>query len=433
MARHAPISDTLKALRAGPSNAEPPTLTDVAAAAAARPEQLTTALRSLFYGMGDAFMRRPKSGELEQYAAFSAVWREAVNTEAADYYFGSLEVYQQAAAAGFADLHWGARDRAQEVVDALLASAPPIETVEGLAWRALLGQIQSIYDRDTAAATFLDVREHSAVDLVRSFYRDTGTLTYYSEREVTRRRRATPALDQLATWDSGVGIGASRAIAVSVDPSFYRTFAPTMLHAAQQLRDIDFVFIVCAKPEVAEVLHDDTNRYLSGLASLNGQAPPENVRMIAVDTPDWVSNQTTFFACSRFLALPGLLQEYDNVYTIDADLYLVRDPRPFLSRTASMPFGAPRTEGTLGVSPWRRYMAGNVVANRGLLGSEALHRLHDYLSVGLAEPASWMLDQNAIAYAVEGFHGYKPLTTARPTVTSQFMGVWEKNFQAARM
>ena len=76
-------------------------------------------------------------------------------------------------------------------------------------------------------------------------------------------------------------------------------------------------------------------------------------------------------------------------------------------------------------------MAGSVAANRTYLSTEIRARLEDYLSVGLTDSASWMLDQNAITYAIEAVPDYQPLTTPRPFTVGNIVGQWERNFRAA--
>lgn len=75
-------------------------------------------------------------------------------------------------------------------------------------------------------------------------------------------------------------------------------------------------------------------------------------------------------------------------------------------------------------------MAGNIVANRKAIDSNILRNVLDYLSVGLGEPNSWTLDQNALCYGAESEpHGYEPMTTARPMVVGNFMAQWERNYK----
>lgn len=420
-------TNTLKALRAGPSKGSAPTGRDVTRAAERHPEQFARAIRALFYKMVDAVLRKPQANEISRYVTFSA-WREAVDTDEVRYYSASLDAYQHAASAGLAAVTPDTPELARDVAKAIASSVPAPASVEGLAWRVLLGQVQSVFDRDQAAATFLEVRQHEKAALVAEFYRDMGANTYYSEQEVVERRRELPSLSDMTTWSDGSEPQAKQAIVISVDPHFFRIYGPAILHNAQQVPALDFVVLLCTDPDTAEMLRADADVYLRGLAVLDQQPPPTNVRLRSIDTPPWVALERTFFASARFLALPGLLKEYESVYAIDADLHMVHEPRNFMRQIASVPLSVPRTSSLLGVSPWRRNMAGNTVANRSLLDSPALTRLLDYLSVGLSEPKSWMLDQNALTYAIEGFPKYEPLAAARPVTVGKFMGTWESNY-----
>lgn len=421
----------LKDLRVGPSSATPPTAQQVDVAAEKYPPQFAGVMQSLFYAMSDAVTRHPGRDMISRYVKFTRPWRDAVATDEARYYLGSLDAYQKAVAAGFRNLSWETVDEARAVARRVSAASPELATVEGLAWRVLLGQVQSIYSRADAAETFHDVRAHARAELVQDFFRDTGALTYYSEHEIEARRRALPTLMELTTQPSATPASSEQALLLSVDPSFFRIYAPMILHNAQQIPSLDVVIVLCAPPNEAEQLRTDADAYLAGLTALNRQQAPQNVRTVTIATPNWVENERTFYACARFLALPGLLNDYESMYATDADMFLTKDPRPFLKKTASMPFGVTRTEGSLGVAPWRRYMAGSIAANRDYLTSAIRARFENYLSVGLTEPESWMLDQNGLAYAIEAIPGYQPLTTPRPFTVGNVVGQWERNYRSA--
>lgn len=431
MAERFSPAQILKDLRTGPSTASPPTARQVAVAAEKYPPQFAGVMKALFYAMSDAVMRYPGRDMISRYEKFTKPWRTGPVTDEAAYYLGSLDAYQRAVAAGFRDLSWETGDLARAVARRLAGSMPGPAAVEGLAWRVLLGQVESIYSRTDAAETFSTVRSHARAVLVKDFYRDTGALTYYSGTEVAKRRRPLPTLGEMTSEMIGAVPTSAQAILISVDPNFFRIYAPMILHNAQQVPALDVVIVLCAPPGEAVQLREDARTYLDGLSALNRQAAPQNVRTIVVSTPAWVGNERTFYACARFLALPSLLGEYDSIYATDADMFMTKDPRPFMKKTSPLPFGVTRTEGTLGVSPWRRYMAGSVVANRDYLDSPMRARLEDYLSVGLTESESWMLDQNALAYAVESVPGYQPLTTPRPFVVGNVVGQWERNYRAA--
>lgn len=429
MAERFSPAQILKDLRTGPSSSAPPTAHQVAVAAEKYPAQFANIMHSLFYAMSDAVTRYPARDMIGKWVKFTKAWQGNLDSAEASYYLGSLDAYQCAVESGFRKLSWDTPEAALTVAQQLESSKPGQGTVEGLAWHVLIGQVQSIYSRREASKTFEIVRTHASSGLVKDFFRDTGALTYYGHPDVEERRRALPSLTEITSQTFGPGPGSAQAILVSVDPNFFRIYAPMMLHNAQQIPSVDFIIVLCAQPGEVEQLRVDTKKFLSGLTALNRQEAPQNVRTIVVETPAWVQNVRTFYACARFLALPEVLDEYDSVYATDADMFLTKDPRPFLKKVASISFGVTRTEGTLGVPPWRLYMAGSMAVNRKYQTSAIRGRLENYLSVGLTEKESWMLDQNALTYAVETVPGYRPLTTPRPFMVGSVVGQWERNFR----
>lgn len=433
MAERFSPSRILKILRNGPSTGESPSAHQVKIASEKYPEQYARVLGQLYYQMADRQFKAPGKNLISEYERFARSWRMGPDDTATQFYLGLVDAYHYAAKNKFFELDWESSDLAPAIVKSLLESMPQETSAAQLAWLVLLGQLQSTYSRDDAAQTFTRVQEHAHASLIADFYWDTGSLTYFSENYISRNRRVLPSLGDMETWKIGPGVGSDHAIVVSMDPNFFRIYAPMILFNAQQLPEQDFVIILCASSSAAKELCDDVDAYFLGLAGLNRQAAPSNIRLHAVNTPAWVGNERTFYACARFLAIPDLLEEYKSVYSIDADLFLLRDPKHFLASTASTILGFPKTQGLLGVPPWRRFMAGNLVAGRGATDSKVLQRMFDYLSVGLRGPKTWMLDQNALTYAVEGAGEgeYTPVTRSRPTSVGSFMANWERNFKAA--
>lgn len=425
---------TITALRAGPgAGNEPPTVGEVRAASEKLPKSYAGALSALLYKLADSQLKSPGKNMVTRFEQFSRPWLSHLSDDRARFFSSYLDAFSQAVEAGLADLDWTDKDRARRIVERIAPNAPSADSVEGLAWLPIIGQLQSTYSRDAAAETLAPARTHPHSQLIADFYWDTGSLTYYSENEIRSARRPTPSLTSMRSTSVGGEAGSDKAIVISVDQNFFRIYGPMILFNAQQLPAIDFVLILCAPLEEAQRVLDEANQYLEALAAFNKQPAPVNVRFHVVDTPSWVANERTFYACARFLVMPELLQHYENLYAMDADLFMVRDPQQFMAATSNVTFGVPVTQGLLGVPPWRRYMAGNMLVNRGVLDSPVLDRLLDYVSVGLAEKSSWMLDQNAIAYAVEGARDgdVERLTNARPAVTGNFMKLWERGYKVA--
>lgn len=425
---------TITALRAGPgTKAKPISPEAVLEAAEKLPKSYAGALSAILYRLADSQLKSPGKNTVQHFESFTQPWLSALSDDRARYLTGYLDVFSKAVQVGLQNLDWKNKDHARELVEQLLPQLPEVGSVQGLAWLPMIGQLQSTYSRDDAAETFSKVQQHEHSQLIVDFYWDTGALTYYSEAEIQERRRDIPSLSRMRRLSPSDGPNSDKAVVISVDPNFFRIYGPMILFNAQQLTSIDFVLILCAEEEEGQHALEDAHEYLQALSKFNKQPVPQNLRIQIAGIPEWVGDKRTFYACARFLGLPELLDQYETIYAMDADLFMIRDPQPFMEASSNIPLSVPETQGLLGVPPWRRYMAGNMVVNREFAGSTTLERLVDYLSVGLAASSSWMLDQNAISYAVErGLNGeFERMSKARPAITATFMRLWERNYMKA--
>lgn len=434
MAITSDLSRTLKILKTGPaSGVTPPTEAEVRAVSKGDRQAYIGAVKALLRKMAESQLKNPEKPVVEDFAAFSAPWLDGLTDGVSRFYTGYLEAYKTAVSAGLRELNWQEPEQAPQIAAALTRNIPAYDTSEGLASRIVLGQVQSLFSRNDAAETFAGVREHQSASLVPSFYWDMGAFTYYSQNEVQNKRREIPGLSGMSQWSNDVAQQSDHAIVISMDESFFRTFAPMILFNAQQVPQVDFVLLLCVNAGTADQLVDDAQSYVESLSRLNRQSAPKNVRVHAVPKPEWVVNAKTYYAASRFLVLPELLQQYQTIYSMDADLFMMQNPQQFLRGSWPVGINAPQNKGLIGVIPWRRYMGGNVVVTQAAAGSSALQHLLDYLSVGLTEKFSWMLDQNALSYVadVSPAGEFGPLDRARPGSVARFMATWERNYRAA--
>jgi hypothetical protein len=121
---------------------------------------------------------------------------------------------------------------------------------------------------------------------------------------------------------------------------------------------------------------------------------------------------------------------------MDADSYINKDLTHFLSDLVgradiSLPF----SRGYASLAPWKRYIANSIYVKRTPEVFDLFQTLNSYIVYGLSEPLSWMLDQNAITYALEVHRGVKVVdlnqferVTSRPMVFS----IFEKNVRQGK-
>lgn len=404
------------------------------------PVQAYGALRKVFYNCIDQQAKRPAVGRIFNTLSFFAHLRPAAEGEPRyEYFMGYLQVFNEAQIQGLATV---TRSREPAAVYDLVAHLTVF--IQHIGQRAgdpaeaggscVLAQILSLLDRGAAAQRFRAIRESEHADVVEFFYWDLGALTYFGADEIDDSTLSADVDSITASIRSIHTPTASKEVAVgiSMDENFFRIYAPWLYFYAQQLPDVEFNFILCAEPAKAEALTREGDDFSRSLSAFNRSGFPANVRIYSISTPDFVSDAKTFYACARFFMLPTLLVDHPQVYLMDADLYLEDNPTEFFRKLREVTFAAPTVNTQAALSPWRRVMAGNIAANRSALDSRLLTDLHSYIAHGLRQPASWMLDQNALSYAAErstpgSFVSLNPFR--RPFVAPKFMATWESNYR----
>lgn len=418
-------------VRSGPGgSAAAVSAEDVLWLAKERSDLYDNALKKLGYTMAEQAFKHSVDDVFQKYRDFTGPWIDRINHPASRLLKARLNAYESAWNAGMGDLRVDSSpDDARAVSERIARLYEGSGNLTEVQTLALRGQVESLWSRDVAGQTFEEVRGHPKnASLAKSW--DQGALSYFNSNQVFERSRSAEnivgTVPEVATSKS--------AFVISVDPVFFRIYAPMFLFNAQQIPEVDLVLLVCAGADEAGELIEESRQYLEALSRMNKQNVPRNVHFHAFPVPDWVGDRTTFYACARFLALPQILEQYEYVYSIDADLIMRYDPTAFFRKTAKVVLSFPHIAGSLGMVPWRRYMAGNLVATQKLLGASFIGDLESYITAGLDQPRAWTLDQNALAYAVErGDPGvYEPLENySRPLITSTFMNRWERNYVRA--
>lgn len=396
------------------------------------PHEYDKGLKLLYYRMASSMFKKSPRRLADRYLEHVTPWCELVDLDTSKFMLAAMKAYKAAWDAGMGSLSPGAtRADCAGVVAALNALGAETGSFDELLVLLLRGQVESLYSRQDAAASFSAMRENPHADMLTWFTWDAGALSYFSDSHVTQATGHIVDPKLSYSWTARSKTNTKNAIVVSADPTFYRIYGPMMLFNAQQVPETDFVFLVCADEPTTRQLVRTSRAYTAALSELNRQKPPANVSYYAVETPDWVNDERTFYACARFLALPDLLRRYENVYCIDADLIMKDDPAGFLKKTAKLTLSVPKNTSSVGIVPWRRHMAGSLAASRRLLDSPTLERLNRYICAGLQNPHAWTLDQNALSYAVENSlpGEFEPLDAyARPVMVSNFMTRWEHNY-----
>jgi hypothetical protein len=334
----------------------------------------------------------------------------------------------------------GNRKVTQEVLvnqsHAMAELAPPaaravqvLEQINTQGALLLLGQLHSFVNRAKARECFMAASQGLA-DIIESIGLDTGCLTYFSDidEDLAQSRLATIHVKPLSGSEQGRG---PCGVVISVDDRFFRIYGPLLLLYAHHLHQQHFHIVFVGSGAEAERAVELAERSQSLLRDCTGRPPGNNLSIHHCEVPTWVANPRTFYACARFLAMPALLNQHEAIYVMDADSYINEDVAPlFADLSEEADLAIPINQGYAGLAPWRRCLAGRVFAKRTPKVFELIPAMNEYIAYGLSEPRSWMLDQNAIAYALEmhpevkfADHNLIGRVTSRPTLFNTF----EKN------
>ncbi|MEO2095559.1 MAG: hypothetical protein ABGX90_00180 [Brachybacterium sp.] len=420
-----PVDRVMAAIRSG-KRADIAAFDDAALATAAsrRPRSFDQAVARIHRDAIDQFAKTMETTSLEKAQGVLELLAPTESTLVA-YAARNVVLHAELAPAALDDV------QALERLDALAPAAPGANVADLVA----RGKYLSLTDRDTARRTFAEATAADHEGVLRSSFLDLGAWSYFDQQEVE-----TPAMREMASrisrsfeWIGQPHRAAPQTVAFSVDPGFLRIYGPTVLTLAHQVPDVDFTLILCGDRALADKAIADAEAFREALRRLNRSGEHDNVNYAFMPVFSEVVESTTFYACARFFALDALLADYDDVYLLDADVQTLVDPLPFLKSVRGIGFAAHKSSGFNALSPWRRMMAGNIPVGRATLDAGLVATLQRYLSVGLSRPNSWMLDQNALAYASEqhpetfgSLTGYR-----RPFAQPAFRSSWERRYKVA--
>ena len=423
-------------MRADASSVAKLPIDELAEAVGRAGDRFHLALKKILRNLNDRLAAQPNSLVISRWRTYFAELEPLVQDDYLDYFLAALELLECALDNGLFEIIADSdRTKLKPLMQKLDNCASKYQSVPAqVSALNQFGKIYSLIDRSAAADCFRLMKEKDQDNLVPYFYSDMGSQTYYSQRDIldSEAEDRTNTICGSLRWLSPEKPGDSEfGILISVDSNFFRIYAWLIYFYAQQLPSVDFNVLICGDQAEAEQLISDGDRFVEGLNTLNRSGIPTNINFLRIPVPDFVVQPKTFYASARFYAARPLLDVYPRLYLMDADLMFTEDPTRFFERIKDIPFAAPENLGLTYLSPWRRYLAGNIPLNRSILGTDFMNDLLNYTSHGLSAQQSWMLDQNAITYAVElNFPDTSVSLNSfnRPLFPPKFRSTWEQNF-----
>lgn len=439
---YARVLDTTRLLndlmRADASSVANIPIDELAEAVSRAGDRFHLALKKILRNLNDRLAAQPNRLVISRWRRYFAELEPLVHDDYLDYFTAALELLECALDNGLFEIIADSdRTKLKPLMQELDSCASEYQSVPAqISALNQFGKIYSLIDRSAAADCFRLMKEKDQGDLVPYFYSDMGSQTYYSQRDIvdSQVEDRTSTICGSLRWLSPEKPGDKElGILISVDSNFFRIYAWLIYYYAQQLPNVDFNVLICGDQAEAEQLISDGDRFAEGLNALNRSGVPTNINFLRIPVPSFVVQPKTFYASARFYAAKTLLDVYPRLYLMDADLMFTEDPTRYFDRIKDITFAAPENLGLTYLSPWRRYLAGNIPLNRSILETDFMDDLLNYTSHGLSAQQNWMLDQNAITYAVElNFPDTSVSLNSfnRPLFPPKFRSTWEQNFFA---
>ncbi len=258
----------------------------------------------------------------------------------------------------------------------------------------------ALLDGRHAAGALASDEGLSTSALVQAMGVDSGVATYGTSGDVPTPRDRIP-LTWLRPPDEEPPDGRTTVL-YSADPVFIRKYAPRLLFYAGLFPE--FRYHLHLVGDFDECLA--TAQLLDGLSDhisdVRGMSRPVRLGYSWSTVPEWIPNSVSYFASARFLIAKELLAHSQApVWIQDVDLFPTADITRHQAAFDSVDVAIVVSRFLGGLFPWKRYLAGNVHLRPTAATERFLGAVEDYLDAWLGSPQSWMVDQNALAYAAE--------------------------------
>lgn len=192
----------------------------------------------------------------------------------------------------------------------------------------------------------------------------------------------------------------------SADSSYFKMYALNWLQASLYFEELTFNYgLVVESEDKFKELVDHYYMLLNKFSDMVGITIKTNTRFF------WIKSNIvnkTVYACARFYLSSYLLKKYEGaVYITDIDQFINGNLSEYLQRVLkndNFDIYLPKMSGVYKYLPGRSHLAGNIFIKNTLEGRAYSDLLTDYVGLGLEEPFSWMLDQNATRFASEKYN-----------------------------
>lgn len=193
-----------------------------------------------------------------------------------------------------------------------------------------------------------------------------------------------------------------RAVVFSGDIKFFRRYFPRIHYYARLMESTQLhLHLIGDEAHVREAVEDGLH-LAAGTDHLMSDDRKASISITFENMPRGVGEIKTYYACARFIRAPEFLELYpEGVWIQDLDLVHTGPVEPMFNKLMDSDFGAAESPVAYGSVPWKSLLAGSVWAANTEATRRLLSDASSYIRAFLYLPSTWMLDQNALRYAVD--------------------------------
>ena len=262
----------------------------------------------------------------------------------------------------------------------------------------LRGQILSVIEGRAAALGEFHTALSSDPDFIRSLYLDLGAFTYGIPESNSIRTQLN------IVWHGGSATDSTKpTILYSANVDFLRRYLTRIVFYAVTEPELQLHFHIVASEKEASSFIREADELVKTIHKFSRRVSKiPSLSWSSSTMPPGVGNQITYYACARYLVAQQVMQKFGtDVWIQDVDLFPVSPISESAKKFEEFDVVIAVSTGLNMIAPWRRYLAGNVYLSRSDEGRQFAANVEDYLWAFLDRPDSWMLDQNALDWAVE--------------------------------
>lgn len=209
--------------------------------------------------------------------------------------------------------------------------------------------------------------------------------------------------------------GQEPTIIYSADPRFLRSYLTRLLFYIGLFPENKYHFHIIAIKKEAIAMKDIVLEHLKSILAIRESTNSSpNVDISFSECPIGVKEKVSYYASARYMIAGEIMKETSRpVWIQDVDLYPTGELASFIPTFMSHDVSLYRSNFLGGALPWVRYLGGNVFVSPTKAGTEFLTHVDYYMRNWLIAESSWMIDQNAISYALESMNNPLRLADTR--------------------